>query len=55
VQDLVISFDKGHPFLPYEQLMAVFPSGSSHALPESYQKLMVYEKSFDMLASWAAR
>eukprot|EP00045_Choanoeca_perplexa_P015867 m.206175 g.206175 ORF g.206175 m.206175 type:complete len:1229 (+) comp17100_c0_seq1:60-3746(+) len=45
VKDLVISFEKGRPFLPYEQLMAVFPAGSSHALPESYQKLMVDPES----------
>ena len=34
-------FDYGAPFTPFQQLMAVFPPSSGHALPESYRTLMV--------------
>lgn len=34
-------FELGEPFSPFEQLMAVFPPSSGHALPPSYRQLMV--------------
>jgi|LauGreDrversion4_1035100.scaffolds.fasta_scaffold234764_2 hypothetical protein len=34
-------FTLGAPFTPFQQLMAVFPPSSGHALPESYRTLMV--------------
>ena len=34
-------FEIGSPFSPFEQLMAVFPPASSHALPKSYAAMMV--------------
>uniref|UniRef100_A0A7S4B4U0 5'-3' exoribonuclease n=1 Tax=Chrysotila carterae TaxID=13221 RepID=A0A7S4B4U0_CHRCT len=34
-------FSLGAPFSPFEQLMAVFPPASGHALPPSYRDLMV--------------
>ena len=33
-------FDLGSPFLPYEQLMSVFPSASGSVLPTPFQALM---------------
>lgn len=35
-----IKFEKGSPFLPYEQLMSVLPSASAHCLPEIYHWYM---------------
>lgn len=35
-----IKFEKGTPFRPFEQLMAVFPAASGHALPEPLRPLM---------------
>ena len=40
-----IKFEKGKPFKPLNQLMAVFPGGSSHALPTEYQNLMLSKSS----------
>ncbi|MCL4120731.1 UNVERIFIED_CONTAM: hypothetical protein GTU68_021681 [Idotea baltica] len=36
-----MSFDKGKPFLPFEQLLAVLPPLSSILLPKVYEKLML--------------
>merc|ERR1712137_856476 len=49
-------FEMGEPFLPFEQLMAVFPPASSHALPRSLAALMnedsvigeFYPSTFDL-------
>mmetsp|Transcript_3131 Transcript_3131/g.4838 ORF Transcript_3131/g.4838 Transcript_3131/m.4838 type:complete len:1148 (+) Transcript_3131:90-3533(+) len=40
-----ISFELSEPFLPVEQLLAVLPAESVHALPEACQWLMLDEKS----------
>ncbi|KAJ0401498.1 hypothetical protein ATCC90586_001530 [Pythium insidiosum] len=40
-----IKFEEGTPFCPFEQLMGVFPAGSSHAIPKPYRWLMTEEES----------
>nr|XP_043630560.1 5'-3' exoribonuclease 3-like [Erigeron canadensis] len=40
-----VIFDKGVPFKPFDQLMAVLPPTSAHALPRSYQSLMTDKDS----------
>ncbi|PLN78154.1 XRN 5'-3' exonuclease N-terminus-domain-containing protein [Aspergillus taichungensis] len=40
IGDMEISFDKGTPFKPYEQLMGVLPASSNHAIPEIFHDLM---------------
>ena len=42
---LNISFDKGKPFKPFEQLMGVLPAASNHAIPEPFHSLMSAEDS----------
>lgn len=37
---LKISFEKGTPFKPFEQLMGVLPAASNHAIPEVFHSLM---------------
>ena len=39
------TFDIGRPFSPFEQLMAVLPPESGHALPTAYRALMVHPAS----------
>ena len=39
------SFELGAPFSPFEQLMAVLPPESGHALPPAYRTLMVHTPS----------
>ena len=39
------SFELGAPFSPFEQLMAVLPPESGHALPTAYRTLMVHPAS----------
>ncbi|RMY36922.1 hypothetical protein D0864_16526, partial [Hortaea werneckii] len=36
----VVSFEKGKPFRPYEQLMGVMPPASNHTLPAVFHPLM---------------
>ncbi|EAY05979.1 XRN 5'-3' exonuclease N-terminus family protein [Trichomonas vaginalis G3] len=45
VNPATYQFDRGCPFLPLWQLMAVLPPQSAHALPEKMQFLMTNEKS----------
>jgi len=40
-----ISFDKGKPSKPFEQLMGVLPAASNHAIPEPFHPLMSDEDS----------
>ncbi|KAK4960814.1 5'-3' exoribonuclease 2, partial [Elasticomyces elasticus] len=40
-----ISFDKGTPFKPYEQLMGVMPAASNHTIPPVFHPLMTSEDS----------
>ena len=45
IGDMEVSFEKGKPFRPYEQLMGVLPAASNHAIPEPFRDLMVNEES----------
>ena len=38
-------FNLGEAFTPFQQLMAVFPPASGHALPSAYRTLMVHPSS----------
>ncbi|QLG74032.1 hypothetical protein HG535_0F05440 [Zygotorulaspora mrakii] len=38
--NMEVKFEKGTPFLPYEQLMSVLPAASGHTLPEIFRPLM---------------
>ncbi|XP_042954443.1 5'-3' exoribonuclease 3-like isoform X2 [Carya illinoinensis] len=40
-----VKFEKGSPFKPFDQLLAVLPPRSAHALPKVYQTLMTDEES----------
>lgn len=43
--DYLVAFDKGQPFKPFEQLLAVLPSQSKKLLPSCYQWLMTDDAS----------
>ena len=43
--DVDIEFEKGNPFLPFEQLLGVLPPASKEHLPEVYHKLMINDDS----------
>jgi 5'-3' exoribonuclease 2 len=45
ISTLEITFEKGKPFKPAEQLMGVLPAASKTLLPEAFQALMVDEDS----------
>ncbi|KAL2821287.1 XRN 5'-3' exonuclease N-terminus-domain-containing protein [Aspergillus cavernicola] len=40
IGDIELSFEKGTPFRPFEQLMGVLPASSNHAIPEVFHGLM---------------
>ncbi|SCU85578.1 LAME_0D01904g1_1 [Lachancea meyersii CBS 8951] len=40
ISELDIKFEKGEPFLPFEQLMSVLPAASGHNLPAVFRTLM---------------
>ncbi|KPI40550.1 5'-3' exoribonuclease 2 [Cyphellophora attinorum] len=42
---MVVKFDKGKPFRPYEQLMGVMPAASNHTIPKPFHPLMTDEDS----------
>ena len=45
LDQMSITFEKGVPFKPYEQLMSVLPVASNHAIPEVFRSLMTDEDS----------
>ncbi|KKK24646.1 hypothetical protein ARAM_004694 [Aspergillus rambellii] len=45
IADMDLSFEKGTPFKPFEQLMGVLPASSNHAIPEIFHDLMSDPKS----------
>lgn len=40
IGEMELSFEKGTPFKPFEQLMGVLPASSNHAIPEVFHPLM---------------
>eukprot|EP00826_Nyctotherus_ovalis_P011208 TRINITY_DN12928_c0_g1_i7.p1 TRINITY_DN12928_c0_g1~~TRINITY_DN12928_c0_g1_i7.p1 ORF type:complete len:554 (-),score=130.40 TRINITY_DN12928_c0_g1_i7:938-2599(-) len=42
---LEVRFERGVPYRPFEQLMAILPPSSSHALPQVLQQLITNRKS----------
>ncbi|CEL09542.1 Putative 5'-3' exoribonuclease 2 [Aspergillus calidoustus] len=40
IGDIELSFEKGTPFRPFEQLMGVLPASSNHAIPKVFHPLM---------------
>ncbi|XP_077580740.1 5'-3' exoribonuclease 1 [Stigmatopora nigra] len=45
ISELVLTFELGKPFMPFQQLLAVLPSASKELLPECYRSLMTSEMS----------
>ncbi|CAD2093179.1 exoribonuclease, putative [Plasmodium vinckei brucechwatti] len=45
IKDISISFEEDEPLLPFEQLLCVLPSNSSHCLPKMYRELMLKNES----------
>ncbi|KAJ5182137.1 5'-3' exoribonuclease 2 [Penicillium cf. viridicatum] len=45
IEEREITFEKGKPIRPFEQLMSVLPASSNHALPETFHPLMSDPKS----------
>ena len=45
VADMKLEFDMDAPSRPFEQLMSVFPKGSSHAIPKCYRDIMLDNNS----------
>jgi 5'-3' exoribonuclease 2 len=45
ISTVEVTFEKGQPFKPAEQLMGVLPAASKTLLPEAFQALMVDEDS----------
>ncbi|CAL5212325.1 unnamed protein product [Lathyrus oleraceus] len=45
-----VNFEKGVPFLPFDQLLSILPQRSSYALPKAYAQLMLDDQSkiFDL-------
>jgi 5'-3' exoribonuclease 2 len=37
---MVITFDLGEPFLPFEQLLSVLPAASKELLPKVFRSLL---------------
>ncbi|XP_033113698.1 5'-3' exoribonuclease 1-like [Anneissia japonica] len=45
IRHLKFTFEKGKPFLPFQQLLGVLPAASRELLPECFQKLMIMDNS----------
>ncbi|KAI9825759.1 MAG: 5'-3' exoribonuclease 2 [Sarea resinae] len=45
IDKMKISFERGTPFKPFEQLMGVLPAASNHAIPPVFRDLMTDEDS----------
>lgn len=45
IDQMEITFDKGKPFRPYEQLMGVMPAQSNHTIPSVFHPLMTDQDS----------
>ncbi|CRG96642.1 exoribonuclease, putative [Plasmodium gallinaceum] len=45
IDDISFNFEKDEPLLPFEQLLCVLPSNSSHCLPKIYRHLMLHHES----------
>ncbi len=45
IADLIIDFDLGEPFRPFDQLMAVFPADSREHIPPAFHHLMTSHAS----------